>query len=143
MNHPQSLAEKLYQQFPCTKLKSIKENACCILTLMWCLGIEPDDCEAIMTVGRMLDKKVLDSDCTVYWNKCSLYLTGKPLNVQFAEITDKKQLKKIKERTPVYFEYNGKGHWVGVEQGKIGFSSLDHSVCVEKGKPTKARILLF
>ena len=39
------------------------------------------------------------------------------------------------------YDYKGKSHWVGVENGKIAFNSLIKSVCVEKGVPTQARIL--
>ena len=55
-------------------------------------------------------------------------------------------IKDIKKRTPVKYERideNGKkhAHWVGVENGKIGFNSLKTSLCVNKGKPVTARIL--
>lgn len=149
MKHPQTLAEKLYQQFPTAKLREIKDNACCAFTFMWVLGYEPDDAEAIITVGRMIDAKVLDPDCTVYWDKVSRYLTGRGCSKENAKITS---IKNIKKRTPVYYERtyideNGqkrkKGHWVGVENGKIGFNSIEHSLCVEQGKPTEARILTF
>lgn len=141
MKTPQTLAEKLYQQFPTLKLKSIKEYACCAFTLMWCIGYEPDDAEAILTVGYMIDKKVIDIDCTVYWAKAAEYLTGRKLAVEFKDITDPKELKQFKDRTPVKFSYNGKSHWVGVENGKVKFNALEHSVCVSKGKPVTARIL--
>jgi hypothetical protein len=37
---------------------------------------------------------------------------------------------------------NGKySHWVVVENGKVVFNSLQYSNCVEKGKPTEARII--
>ena len=143
MKHPQALAEKLYQQFPTIKLKMIKDCACCAFTFMWCLGVETDDADAIITVGRMIDKCVLDPDCTVYWSKVSEYLTGRKCSVEFVDIKDKKQLKKIKNRTPVKFEYNGKAHWIGIEKGKVAFNSLESSLCVDKGKPTTARIITF
>ena len=147
MKHPQTLAEKLYKSFPCSKLKTIQDNSCCILTFMWCLGYEPDDLEALITVSSLLDKGKIDVDCTVYWDKVSRYLTGRSCWVEKPQI---KSISKIKERTPVYFERtyideNGqtktKGHWVGVEKGKIRFNALEKSLCVEKGKPVEARIL--
>ena len=102
----------------------------------------------IITVGRMIDAKVLDTDCTVYWDKVSRYLTGRGCSKENKPITS---IKNIKERTPVYFERtyedktgkHKKGHWVGVEKGKIKFNSVEHSLCVEQGKPTEARILTF
>ena len=146
MKHPQTLAEKLYVQFPTSKLKSIKEYACCAFTFMWCMGIESDDAEAILTVGSLLDKGILDPDCTVYWDKMSRHLTGRGCNKQNKDITT---IKGIKERTPVKYEYinksNGKkySHWVGVENGRIRFNSMEVSQCVLQGKPVEARILQF
>ncbi|MBQ1778235.1 MAG: hypothetical protein IIZ93_08795 [Acidaminococcaceae bacterium] len=141
MKHPQTLAEQIYQQFPTMKLKSIKDYACCAFTLMWTLHVEPDDAEAILTVGRMMDKGAIDVDCTVYWDKAARFLTGKGAAVQFIDITDPKELKKIKDRTPVKFSYNGKSHWVGVENGRVKFNALEKSLCVEKGKPVTMRII--
>ena len=138
MKHPQTLAERLYQQFPTAKLKSIKEYACCAFTLMWCLGYEPEDAEAILTVGYMLDKGVIDVDCTVYWEKAAQYLSGRKLKVEFKDSTT---IKGIKDRSPVKYTYNGKSHWVGVENGRIKFNSLESSVCVSKGKPVTMRAL--
>lgn len=141
MKHPQTLAEQIYQQFPTLKLKSIKDYACCAFTLMWTLHIEPDDAQAILTVGRMMDKGAIDVDCTVYWDKAARFLTGKGVGVQFVDITDPKEIKKIKDRTPVKFSYNGKSHWVGVENGRVKFNALEKSLCVEKGKPVTMRII--
>ena len=149
MKNPQSLAEKLYVAFPSAKLKTVKDNSCCVLTFMWCMGYDPDDVEAIITVSKMLDKGVIDVDCCVYWSKVSKYLTGRDCWVEKPKI---KSIAKIKERTPVYYQRtfvdeNGvtktKGHWVGVEKGKIRFNALEHSLCVEQGKPVEARILHF
>ena len=136
MNHPQSYAEKIYQQFPTKKLKSIKDYGCCAFVLLWCLGYEPEDIEAILTLGRMIDKKVIDVDCTVYWSPAAEYVFGRKINVEKIAITT---IKGIKERTPVMFTYNGKSHWVGVENGKIAFNPLENSVCVNKGKPVTCR----
>lgn len=136
MNHPQSYAEKLYQQFPTKKLKSIKDYGCCAFVLLWVLGYEPEDIEAILTLGRMIDKKVIDVDCTVYWSPAAEYVFGRKINVEKIAITT---IKGIKERTPVMFTYNGKSHWVGVENGKIAFNPLENSVCVNKGKPVTCR----
>jgi len=138
MKHPQTLAEKLYQQFPTAKLKNIRDYSCCALVFMWCLGIEPDDAEAVLTIGRMIDAKAIDKDCTVFWNKACEYLTGRSCDVEFREITS---IRSIKDRTPVRYDYNGHSHWVGVENGKVEFNTLAHSVCVAKGKPVTARII--
>ena len=140
MKTPQTLAERLYNEFPTPKLKQIKDNACCIFTLMWCLGVEPDDADAIITVSRLIDKGIIDEDCTVYWLKAIEHLSGRQATVDFVDITD---IKKIKNRTPVRYVYRNKAHWVGVEKGKIAFNSLDYSNCVANGQPVTMRVLNF
>ena len=145
MKNPQTLAEKIYVTFPSAKMKSIKDYACCAFTFMWCMGYEPDDIEAIITVGRMLDKGIIDCDCCVYWNKVSLFLTGRGCDIEKKNIST---LKGIKERTPVRYEYtdkNGKkhSHWIGAENGRIKFNSLEVSQCVLQGHPVEMRKLIF
>lgn len=149
MKHPQTLAERIYQQFPSAKMKTIKDNSCCALTFMWCMGYDKEDIEALLTVGKMLDKGVIDVDCCVYWDKVSRFLIGRGCNIEKVNI---KSIAKIKERTPVYYErtytdeggaVRKKGHWVGVEKGKIRFNALETSLCVKEGKPVMARILHF
>lgn len=149
MKHPQSLAEKLYNAFPSKKLEAIKECCCCITTFMWCLGYDPEDLEALITVSNLMNKNIIDKECTVYWDKVSRHFTGRGCWVEKPQI---KSISKIKERTPVYYERsyideNGevkkKGHWVGVEKGKIRFNSLEKSLCVEQGKPVEMRVLHF
>lgn len=140
MKNPQTLAEELYKQFPTVKLKSIMQYACCAFTMMWCMGVEPDDAEAIITVGKMIDAGAIDADCTVYWDKVARFLSGRGCNVEKTEITS---IAKIKARTPVRYDYAGKSHWVGVENGKVKFNALKSSNCVNKGKPTQARLLTF
>lgn len=140
MTNPQTLAEKLYYQFPDKKLKNIKDFSCCCLTLMWCLGYDKDDAEAVLEVARLMDLGAIDSECTVYWKSVAFYITGKNIDVEFINITT---IRNIKERTPVKYSYNGRSHWVGVENGKIKFNSLAHSVCVEKGKPVEKRVIKY
>lgn len=140
MKHPQTVAEQLYVQFPSAKLKSVKDYSCCVLTFMWCMGYDPEDTEALIVVGQMLDKGIIDPDCTVYWDKVSRFISGRGCSIEKVNINS---ISKIKERTPVKYSYNGKSHWVGVEKGKIKFNALETSVCVNKGKPTEARILHF
>lgn len=140
MNHPQSTAEKLYVAFPSLKLKSIKDYSCCALTLMWCCGIECDDVEAICTVAKMMDKGVIGQDCSVFWNSASEFLTGRSVNVSFVDI---KSIRNIKDKTPVRYDYKGRSHWVGCENGKIVFNPLEESNCVKNGKPVTMRVLHF
>lgn len=141
MNHPQTLAAKLYKHFPERKLFNIKEYACCAFTLLWCLGYEPDDVEAINTVADMIESGAIGKDCTVNWKDAVLFLSGRTVSkVEFKEIDS---IKDIKERTPVRFDCNKKSHWVGVENGEVKFNSLAYSYCVENGKPTTMRKIIF
>lgn len=139
MKNPQTFAEELYKHFPTPKLKSIKENACCAFTLLWWLGIDCSDIEAIMIVSDLIKTKALDPDCTVYWAECIRQLTGRTMeSLDKVPITS---IKKIKERTIVRYTRGAKGHWVGVQNGKIVFNSLSKSLCVEEGKPTEMRLI--
>jgi hypothetical protein len=140
MKHPQTLAERLYNEFPNPRLRSIKDNACCIFTLMWCLGLDPEDADAIITVGKLIDKGIIDEDCLVYWQRAIEHLSGRQATVDFVDITD---IKKIKNRTPVLYVKGKHEHWVGVEKGKIAFNSLDYSNCVANGQPKTMRVLNF
>ena len=139
MNHPQTFAEELYKHFPTEKLKSIKDYACCVFTLIWWLGLDVSDIDAIMLVSDLIKSKALDVDCTVYWAECIKQITGRDLeSLEKKNITS---IKNIKEKTIVRFSRGNNGHWVGVENGKVVFNSLAFSRCVEEGKPTECRIL--
>lgn len=139
MKHPQTLAEELYKHFPTPKLKSIKDYACCAFTLLWWLGIDCDDTTAIMTVSDLIKSHALDEDCTVYWGESIRQLIGREMeSLEKVPITS---IKKIKEKTIVYFKNGKAGHWVGVENGKVVFNSLAYSKCVAEGKPTEIRVI--
>ena len=148
MKHPQTLAKELNLMFPNAELKLLGDNACCAFVLLWCLGLEPDDIDAIKIVFDLKKEGALDKEYSVIWAVSIYRLTGRTL-----EFFDKKKItsiKSIRKRTPVLFtttytDENGvekkKGHWVGVENGKIGFNPLERSVCVEQGKPAEMRVL--
>lgn len=139
MKHPQTLAEILYKFFPTTMLKSIKTNACCAFALIWWLDIDCDDIDAIIMVADLIKRKDLDPDCTVYWAKCIKTLSGRELeSLEKVPITD---IKKIKGRAIVRYTRGAYGHWVGVEDGKVVFNSLEYSRCVEEGKPEQMRVI--
>lgn len=139
MKNPQTLAEELYKHFPTAKLKSIKDYSCCAFCLIWWLGIDMSDVEAIMLVSDLMKSKALDVDCTVYWGECIKRLTGRELiSIEKKNITS---IKNIKEKTVVKFMRGKVGHWVGVENGKVVFNSLSFSRCVDEGKPTECRII--
>ena len=139
MKNPQSLAEELYKHFPTPKLKAIKDYACCAFSLIYWLGIDCSDVDAIMLVSDLMKHNALDVDCTVIWSLCIKQLTGREmLSLEKKSITT---IKNIKEKTIVKFT-NGKfSHWVVAENGKVVFNSLKYSKCVSEGKPTEARII--
>ena len=139
MKNPQSLAEDLYKHFPTPKLKAIKDYACCAFSLIYWLGIDCSDVDAIMLVSDLMKHNALDVDCTVIWSLCIKQLTGREM--ESLEKVQIKDLKKIKEKTIVKFT-NGKYiHWVVVENGNVVFNSLQYSNCVDNGKATEARII--
>lgn len=139
MKNPQTLAEELYKHFPDKKLKAIKDYACCAFSLIWFLGLDPSDIDAIMLVSDLMNEKALDDECVVYWADCIKKITGREmLSLEKKKITS---IKNIKEKTIVKFSRGNIGHWVGVENGKVVFNSLSFSRCVAEGKPTEARII--
>ena len=139
MKNPQSLAEELYKHFPTPKLKAIKDYACCAFTLIWWLGIDCSDVDAIMLVSDLMKHNALDVDCTVIWSLCIKQLTGREM--ESLEKVQIKDIKKIKEKTIVKFTNGKYSHWVVCENGKVVFNSLQYSNCVENGKATEARII--
>ena len=139
MKNPQSLAEELFKHFHDPKLKAIKDYACCAFSLIYWLGIDCSDIDAIMLVSDLMNHKALDPDCTVYWAECIRQLTGREM--ESLEKVQIKDLKKIKEKTIVKFSNGGYSHWVVAENGKVIFNSLKYSKCVSEGKPTEARII--
>ena len=139
MKNPQSLAEELFKHFHDPKLKAIKDYACCAFSLIYWLGIDCEDVDAVMLVSDLINKHALDTDCTVYWSECIKQLTGREM--ESLEKVQIKDIKKIKEKTIVKFTNGKYSHWVVVENGKIVFNSLKYSNCVENGKPTEARII--
>lgn len=125
---------------PQTRAEMIGKYSCLAMCYLYCVGIEPkSDGEMIKYISAAMDKGLLDAECTVLSAANLLrHFTGKEYLVTKEKITD---IENIKEPTPVRYTNNGYGHWVVVQNGKIVFNSLAHSVCVEKGKPTEARVI--
>lgn len=138
MKNPQTLCRTLQTKLSAERLETIYKYGCCAFVLLWCLGIEPEDIQAIELVSDMIDAKVIEKDCTVHWAEAVKFLMGRDVKVDFKDIKD---ILSIKDRTPVRYDYKGKGHWVGVERGMIAFNPLDYSLCVDKGRPVTARII--
>lgn len=137
MKNPQTLCKKLQTKLSPERLETIYKYGCCAFVLLWCLGIEQDDIQAIETVSDMIDAGVIEQNCTVHWAEAVKFLTGRDITVEFKDIKD---ILKIKDRTPVRYDYKGKQHWVGVECGRIAFNSIDYSLCVDKGRPVTSAL---
>ena len=144
MKNPQTLAMNLNKKFPNEKLNTIGKKACCAFVLMWCLGIEPDDADAIMLVDDLMKHGGVDKNCTVYWADAIKLLTGRTIKkIDFTKITS---ISDIKGRTPVLYKKkptDETGHWVGIENGAIIFNPLSYSECVLYGKPVEKRVIYF
>ncbi len=138
MKYPQTLAREFCSIISPARLETIGKYGCCAFVLLWCLGIEPDNMEAIELVNDMINAGVIEKDCTVHWVEAVKFLTGRDITVEFKNIKD---ILSIKDRTPVRYDYKGQGHWVGVERGMIAFNPLKQSNCVDKGVPVTARII--
>ena len=113
-------------------METIGKYGCLAMCYLYCVGIR-EPMEMLRIVSDCMDKKLLDSECTVLdASKYLQYVTGKRYEIIKKQFDD---LKKITEPYPVRYVYNGRGHWVVVEKGKIVFNSLINSQCVAKGKP--------
>lgn len=66
MKKPQTLCKTLQTKLTPERLETIHKYGCCAFVLLWCLGIEPDDVQAIELVSDMIDAKVIEKDCTVH-----------------------------------------------------------------------------
>lgn len=143
MVHPQALAMKLVSSFKNKELKAIAEYGCCAFSLLWYLGIDQSDLDAVITVRDLIHLGAIDVDCTVKWDACCRALTGKGCTVDFVKIN---KIDDIKGRSIVKFTRQNKigapvSHWVGVENGKVAFNSLKVSRCVTEGVPTDMRLV--
>lgn len=142
MTYPQTLALELCGNIDhvSKNIRAIAEYGCLAMCYLYCIGLDGDAISYIEYVSCAMEKGYLDKDCTVldgakYLN---FFSSDKKYKVTKQDISD---IKDIKARTPVRFDYNGNSHWVVVEKGHIVFNSLLNSVCVNKGKPVTSRII--
>ena len=127
MIYPQTFALEV-----ANNIEAIGKYGCLGMCYLYCVGIRDNALEYIRILSDCMDKGILDEECTVLDAKKFLrYVTGKEYDVTKKQIND---LKKV-ECWPVRYVYNGLGHWVVVEKGKIVFNPLINSQCVTKGKP--------
>lgn len=122
--------------------KLLGENACCAFTALWVMDITSPATQVLVCSEEIGNG--LTDDCTVLWEAFFKNVSGKKIKIEFVKINSLDDLKKYgNKKIPVKFTYNGKSHWVGVQNGKVVYNSLDYSSCVANGKPTDARIITF
>lgn len=128
MIYPQTFAAEVSKN-----IDAIGKYGCLAMCYLYCVGIRDNALEYIRILSDCMNKGLLDKESFV--NSAPQYLeyvTGKRFDVIKKQFND---LSKIKEPCPVRYAYNGKKHWVVVENGKIVFNPLLNSQCVTKGKP--------
>ena len=135
---PQTTARELAKRFNDEKLKAIANYGCCAFCALWIMGIEGD----VGNINILADQigYSLESDCTVHWFDFFSNVSGRKIKVEFRNIQSTTDLNGL-GRCAVRFDYKGKSHWVGVENGLVVYNPLKYSECVEKGRPTTARII--
>ena len=138
--YPQSKAIELAKVYKNEKLELVGKYGCCAFVAMWLMYIE-NDFTMLKVVGEELGKS-LEEDCTVKWAEFFSCVVGKTISVEFKKIKSLEEVEDI-ERCAVRFDYNGKSHWVGVQYGEVKFNPLSYSQCVDKGRPTTARIIKY
>ena len=127
MIYPQTFASEVSKN-----IDAIGKYGCLAMCYLYCVGIRDNALEYIRILSDCMNKGILDNECTVLNASRFLeYVTGKRYDVTKEQFND---LKKVK-CYPVRYVYNGHGHWVVVDNGKIVFNSLINSQCVTKGKP--------
>ena len=139
MTIPQTEIEKLEN-----KINQIKKNGCCAFSTIWALGLDNmSNEEAWKKLIMAIDTKSLDSDCTVNWKPFAKFLTDEDYDVEMIDLQNQTmdELKAYEGRIIVRFDNGLNYHWVGVENGKVAFNSLEKSYCVMYGRPTKVRVL--
>lgn len=138
--YPQSKAIELAKVYENKKLETIGKYGCCAFVAMWLMGLESD-----YTMLKIIGEEIghtLGDDCTVKWKEFFACVVGKTVEVEFRNI---KSIEEVENeyRCAVRFDYNGKSHWVGVQYGELKFNPLSYSQCVDKGRPTTARIIKY
>lgn len=141
MERPQTVAFKLGSLISDKRLKAIGDFGCCAFVALWIMGIE-GIAEPIRIILNNMGKG-LDYECLVYWRRFFKDVSGRDVWVEFRDIQSLDDLKGIKGRIAVRFDLGKNSHWVGVEDGKVIYNSLENSACVDFGKPTTARIVYF
>ena len=110
MIYPQTFASEVSKN-----IDAIGKYGCLAMCYLYCVGIRDNALEYIRILSDCMNKGILDNECTVLNASRFLeYVTGKRYDVTKEQFND---LKKVK-CWPVRYVYNGRGHWVVVENGK-------------------------
>lgn len=126
-NYPQTFATDVSKN-----IEAIGKFGCLAMCYLFCIGIDGDCSDYVRSVSNAMNEGLLDSECTVLdAEKFLEHFSGRKFHVTKKNYKD---ISEIKNPTPVRYSYNGKSHWVVVENGKIVFNSLANSLCVTKGK---------
>lgn len=138
MKYPQTKAEDLAKN-----IQAIAKNGCLAMCYLYCVGLGDNEYSTIGLISEAMDDGLLDKDCFVSdADKFLNSLLGEnKVKVLKKNITNLDEIKG--DYCPVRFDYNGSSHWVVVSNGRIIFNPLLNSKCVNKGKPTSARIITF
>ena len=92
--------------------------------------------KALSNITNLMDLKILDSEMTVN--------SAAKLYEYFGISADISISSTPPSDNSLYcagYTNNGYKHWVVCRNGNVVFNSLDHSVCVEKGKATDFRVV--
>ena len=120
-----------------SKLKNIGDYGCLCFCYLYMIGVPPEN--LITSYEDLIAKNIIDNECFVKdgYSFCR-YFTGKTPEIIFTSVDNKQYDKYISN-----FTYNGKNHFVVTDRDdNVLFNSLDHSVCVAKGKILSKRTVI-
>lgn len=121
-----------------TKLKNIGDYGCLCFCYLYMIGIPLES--LIEHYEELIKQGIIDNECFVKdaFAFCKYFLK-KDVKIIFTSVDNKQYDKYISN-----FTYNGKNHFVVTDKDdKVIFNSLDHSVCVEKGRISGKRTVLL
>lgn len=139
----------IYLQDYCNELSQIKDkleiigkNGCLAFVCLWLMGLDEENPNNIKLIAREMGKS-LEEDCTVKWHEFFKNISGRKIAVEFRDISSLHELRDVKGKCAVRYDFNNRSHWVGVENCQVVYNPIEFSLCVTQGKPTRARIIYF
>lgn len=121
-----------------TKLKNIGDYGCLCFCYLYMIGIPPES--LIEHYEDLIQQGIIDNECFVKdgFAFCKYFLK-RDVKIIFTSVDNKQYDKYISN-----FTYNGKNHFVVTDKDdKVLFNSLDHSICVEKGRISGKRTVIL